>query len=160
MCRHIYRKHFQQSVVSQIALHPFCYTYISLHIRQLLSHFSLNITLCIIFMYFIKCIFYNFYVLIHALCVSVHFRAICKCYYNYQKLIKGVSEDILSLRQIVIETTSLGAPLCLHYGESKFSLYMQALRLVCEHLLCRHTPFKIKTLVSCIRFLLVWLFTC
>ena len=90
-----------------------------------------------------------FYVLIHALCVSVHFRAICKCYYNYQKLIKGVSEDILlSLRQIVIETTSLGAPLCLHYGESKFSLYMQALRLVCEYLLCRHTPFKIKTLVD------------
>ena len=79
-----------------------------------------------------------------------------KCYHKYQKLIKGVLEDILlSLRQIVVETTSLGAPLCLHYGESKFSLYMQALRLVCEHLLCRHTPFKIKTLVSCIRFLLV-----
>ena len=78
-------------MVSQIALHPFCYTYISLHIRQLLSHFSLNITLCIIL-----CILLSvFYVLIHALCVSVHFRAISKCYHKYQKLIKGVLEDIL-----------------------------------------------------------------
>ena len=86
-----------------------------------------------------------FYVLIHALCVSVHFRAISKCYHNYQKLIKGVLEDILlSLRLSVIETTSLGDLHCLHYGESKFSLYMQAVRLVCEHLLCRHTPFKIQ----------------
>ena len=29
-----------------------------------------------------------------------------------------------------------------------------------KHLLCRHTPFKIKTLVSCIRFLLVFLCGC
>ena len=50
---------------------------------------------------------------------------IYKCYYYYPKLIKEVSEDILfSLRQIPAETTSLGAPLCLHYGESKFSLFL------------------------------------
>ena len=100
-----------------------------------------------------------FYVLIHALCVSVHFRAISKCYHKYQKLIKGVLEDILlSLRQIVIETTSLGAPLCLHYGESKFSLYMQAIRLVCEHLLCRHTPFKIQN--PCVMYKVFTCFLC
>ena len=142
-------------MVSQIALHPFCYTYISLHIRQLLSHFSLNITLCIIL-----CILLSvFYVLIHALCVSVHFRAISKCYHKYQKLIKGVLEDILpSLRLSVIETTSLGALLCLHYGESKFSLYMQAIRLVCEHLLCRHTPFKIQN--PCVMYKVFICFLC
>ena len=32
--------------------------------------------------------------------------------------------------------------------------------LFAKHLLCRHTPFKIKTLVSCIRFLLVFLCGC
>ena len=97
-----------------------------------------------------------FYVLIHALCVSVHFRAIYKCYYYYSKLIKEVSEDILcSFKADSAETTSLGAPLCLHYGESKFTLYSRLSVLFAMHLLCRHTPFKIKTLVSCIRFLLV-----
>ena len=52
---------------SQIALHPFCYTYILLHIRQLLSHFTLIITLCILFMYFIKCI----------LCLNPCFMCFC-----------------------------------------------------------------------------------
>ena len=52
---------------SQIALHPFCYIYISLHIRQLLSQFTLNFTLCIIFMYFIKCI----------LCLNPCFMCFC-----------------------------------------------------------------------------------
>ena len=52
---------------SQIALHPFCYTYILLHIRQLLSHYTLIITLCILFMYFIKCI----------LCLNPCFMCFC-----------------------------------------------------------------------------------
>ena len=57
------------------------------------------------------------------------------------------------------ETTPLGAPLCLHYGESKFSLYCRQSVLFAKHLLCRHTPFKIKTLVSCIRFF-TWFSVC
>ena len=74
-----------------------------------------------------------FYVLIHASCVSVHFRAIYKCYWFPLKVIKEVAEEFLvSSKADTAETTSLGAPLCLHYGESKFSLYMQAVRLVCE----------------------------
>ena len=36
-----------------------------------------------------------FYVLIHALCVSVHFRAIYKCYCYHWKVIKEVSEEFL-----------------------------------------------------------------
>ena len=49
--------------------------------------FSLCIILCILLSVF--------YVLIHALCVSVHFRAISKCSHIIQKFIKGVLEDIL-----------------------------------------------------------------
>ena len=40
------------------------------------------------------------------------------------KVIKEVAEEFLfSSKADTAETTSLGAPLCLHYGESKFSLY-------------------------------------
>ena len=52
---------------SQIALHPFCFTYILLHIRQLLSHNTLLLTLCVLFMYIIKCI----------LCLNPCFMCFC-----------------------------------------------------------------------------------
>ena len=94
-----------------------------------------------------------FYVLIHALCVSVHFRAINKCWniikWSYIRSASRVShqfkaecqrDNIASLRSAFIMV-------------SQNSLYMQAVRLVCvAPSVPPHPVSKFKTLVSCVKF--------
>ena len=102
-----------------------------------------------------------FYVLIHALCVSVHFRAIYKCYCYHWKVIKEVSEEFLFKfkGRFSRDNISWRSALSSLWWVKIFLIRRQSV-LFAKHLLCRHTPFKIKTLVSCIRFLLVFLCGC
>ena len=65
----------------------------------------------------------------------------------------------ISFKADLAETTPLGAPLCLHYGESKFSLYAGSPSCL-RSTFCAATPLlKFKTLVSCIRFF-TWFSVC
>ena len=87
----IYRKHFQQSVVVRLPYTPFvAYTF-----HYILGNYFHNLHLILPCVSFLCILLSVFYVLIHALYVSVHFRAISTCSYNNQKFIKGVLQDIL-----------------------------------------------------------------
>ena len=58
----------------------------------------------------------------------------------------------ISFKADLAETTPLDAPLCLHYGESKFSLHAGSPSCL-RSTFCAATPLlKFKTLVSCVRF--------
>ena len=63
--------------------------------HYILGNYFHNLRLILPCVSFLCILLSVFYVLIHALCVSVHFRAISTCSYNNQKFIKGVLQDIL-----------------------------------------------------------------
>ena len=68
----LYKESTEAVCGSQIAFHPFCFTYILLHIRQLLTQNTLLLTLCVLFMYIIMCILcLNIYIYMKTIIVII-----------------------------------------------------------------------------------------
>ena len=85
-----------------------------------------------------------FYVLIHALCVSVHFRAICKCYkFSFRSYIRRGGRISPSVKRQIQPRQHLLALRSVFIMVSQNSPYTcRQSVLFAKHLLCRHTPFN------------------